>query len=445
MSILLEKHLESIASPANLIINDQIKRYRENCLKCGCTRPYHHFAFGQSPFMPPPTVIEALSDNASKHDYLPTAGIKQLRESAAKFYEHNFGLNCGAEQIIISPGSKEMISMLLATLSGSVLIPVPSWVSYLPQAEILKKEIIPVNTSFGNNYKLTPDQLLQGIERSSQEQKILILNHPHNPTGTMYSESELKELAEICMKNNVVIIADEIYALTSFNKESFVSMGKIYPEGTIVTGGLSKDRSAGGYRLGVGVFPQDQQNLMKNALKIAGSTYSCVAAPIQYAALEAYSENEAVEDHIRYCREINAAVGKYVYNLFSKIPGVKTSKPYGGFYLLVDFNGFKEQLFQLGIKTSLTFAEELLKHEHTALLPGKALLLNENDFSFRCSYVDYGGEEALKEWMNNPPETETEKTEFVLKYCPLIVSGIKNIERFIEQIQKGNYPTHFSN
>ena len=443
MDIILEDHLGTISSPANLVINDQIKEFRKNCQKMGCVRPYHHFAFGQSPFPPPPSVIEALSLNASKHDYLPTAGLESLRELVAKYYKQNFNLSCSLNEIIISPGSKEMISMILAVINGSVLIPVPSWVSYLPQAKILKKEVVSIETNFKDNYKLTPELLLKGVSKSSHDQRILILNHPHNPTGAMYTGAELEELADVCRNNNIVIIADEIYASTSFNMNSFNSMGKVFPEGTIVTGGLSKDRSAGGYRLGVGIFPTGHNRLIEDTLKIAGSTYSCVATPIQYAALEAYSMSEAVESHITSCREINAMVGKYITKLYSQVPEIQTSKPEGGFYLLMDLNEYREQFLKLGINTCSNFAENLLKIEHTALLPGEALLMEEGNFSLRCSYVDYDGSAALKSWYEKPPANETEVDAFVQKHCPLIINGVKHISRYLEQIQQGNYPKHY--
>jgi len=213
MNIILEDHLSKISSPANLLINDQINEFREECRQMGCLRPYSHFAFGQSPFPPPPTVIEALALNASKHDYLPTSGIAPLRELVAKYYHQKFNLGCSAKEVIISPGSKEMISMILAVIHGTVIIPVPSWVSYLPQAAILEKEIVTVKTALTDNFKLTPELLLKAINKSSNDQRILILNHPHNPTGATYSRSEFEDLAEVCRRNNVVIIADEIYAL----------------------------------------------------------------------------------------------------------------------------------------------------------------------------------------------------------------------------------------
>jgi aspartate/methionine/tyrosine aminotransferase len=181
--ILVEEHLGEVVAPANLRINDRVRELRECCRRHGCDRPYHHFAFGESPFPPPPPVVEALIANAGRHSYLPTAGLEELREAVAGYYNRNFDLGCRTEQVVVSPGSKEMISMVLAVASGPVIIPAPSWVSYLPQARIAKKRVIPVRTRSQEGFKLTPSLLARGVKHVHAKQKILILNQPHNPTG----------------------------------------------------------------------------------------------------------------------------------------------------------------------------------------------------------------------------------------------------------------------
>lgn len=110
----------------------------------GCEEVYHHFAFGQSPFPPPPTVVEALMRHAGEHSYLPTAGMPRLREAVAAFHESHFGASCQPDQVLITPGSKQLIALVLAAVQGDVLIPTPAWVSYMPQARILKKHVIPM-------------------------------------------------------------------------------------------------------------------------------------------------------------------------------------------------------------------------------------------------------------------------------------------------------------
>jgi aspartate/methionine/tyrosine aminotransferase len=442
MELLLESHLRHVSSPANLLINDQIGAFRKYCLEHGCRRPYHHFAFGQSPFPPPPTVVKALKANASKHSYLPTAGLPELREAIAAYYRNHFELDCDAKRVIISPGSKEMIAIALSVLQGEVLIPIPSWVSYLPQAKILKKPVAVLRTRREDGFRLTPALLERGLKESQTSQKILILNHPNNPTGAMYSEEELLALAEVCRTHNVFVISDEIYALTAFEPDRFVSMGRIYPEGTLVTGGLSKDRSSGGYRFGVGIIPKGAQELTDDILKVAGSTYSCVAAPIQYAAIEAYSGSEKVERYIRNCAAINAVVGKQTAALLNEIPGVHCAIPQGAFYIYVDFNDYREPFRKVGLNTCPEMCEHMLQVEHTAFLPGSALLLPEDDFSVRCSFVDFDGAKTLKAWRWGAPSTPEQEAGFLRKYCPLVVDGVGYAARFLEQVREGKRPEH---
>ncbi len=440
--IQVEHHLSEIHAPANLRINDQINSFRNKCKSGGCHSPYHHFAFGQSPFPPPPSLVEALARNAKRHSYLPTAGMPELRETIAAYYRKTFAIGCEASQVVVSPGSKEMIAVVLATLSGPLIVPTPSWVSYLPQAKILKKEVMALRTSEQDGYRLTPDLLSHGVGHLSSSQKLLLLNHPNNPTGVVYSESELRDLAEVCRKEGIVVISDEIYALTTFEFESFTSMAVLYPEGTIVTGGLSKDRSCGGYRFGVGIFPGEPAALLQNVTKIAGSTYSCVAAPIQHAGIEGYSLSEGVEEYVRDCRAINSLAGRLISAELNSIDGVRSTIPAGAFYLYVDFNDQAEQFKSLDLPTCATFCEDLLHVEHTALLPGEALLLPRDDYSVRCSYVDFDGEKALAAWRRDKPENEADARAFAEEHFAVMLAGIRNIARYIQQIRTGRRPVH---
>ena len=438
----LEEHLQSISIPANLRINDQIIKYREYCLAHGCNRPYHHFAFGQSPYSPHPTIIEALASHASEHSYLPIAGLPRLKELISNYYKRHFHIQCSSDQIIVSPGSKEMISILLAVLKGNVIIPTPSWVSYLPQAQILRKNVVTVRTRPENSFKLTPDLLENATSKTQSGQSILILNHPNNPTGAIYSEQELMDLTEVCRRHNLFVISDEIYANTTFEVEQFVSMARVFPEGTVVTGGLSKDRSCGGYRLGVGVFPEKSSELIESVLKVAGSTYSCVSSPIQHAAIAAYSPNPIIDKYMQDCRSVNALVGRKMAALLNAIPGVSTTVPFSGFYLFVDFNDQTKEMCRLGIRTCEYLCEDLLATEHIALLPGNSLLLADDNFAVRCSFVDFDGLQALSAWHAKPPGTAEEEDAFVTENCPLIVDGVRYIARYFETIRNGKRPQH---
>lgn len=436
-----EPHLDRVDIPANLRINDQIRRFRDDCRQHGCDKPYHHFAFGQSPFGPPVEVVESLRRHAEKHDYLPTPGLPVLREAVSHYYRCHFRLNSEPDRVVVSPGSKELIAILLAVLEGPVLVPTPSWVSYMPQARILRKEVIAIRTRAQDGFKLTPESLANASSGAASGQCVLILNHPHNPTGLVYTRSELEELAEQCRQRGIVVIADEIYALTSFDREGFTSMGEVFPEGTIVTGGLSKDRSSGGYRLGVGIFPEGEAHLLQNALKIAGSTNSCVAAPIQYAAVKAYSLDDDVESHVRSCAAVNAVVGETAASLFQEAR-CEVSVPRGAFYLFLDWNAACEEFGRIELETSADVAEDVLRVEHAAMLPGDAMLLDESEIAFRCSFVDYDGDAALADWHKRRPSTAADRRAFVHRNCPLIVEGITNLGRYIEQVREHKRPQH---
>ena len=176
---------------------------------------------------------------------------------------------------------------------------------------------------------------------------------------------------------------------------------------------------AGGYRMDVGIFPNNK-DLIEDVLKITGSTYSCVAAPIQYAAIVAYSQDPEIENYIDDCAQIHATIGQITSARLNKIEGVNATIPKGAFYLLVDFNEYSEQLKKIGFNSCAEFCEHLVGVEHTALLPGNSLLLPEDDFSVRLSYVDFNGDDVLKAWQQNRPHTDQEKEDFFEASCPLV-------------------------
>ena len=136
------------------------------------------------------------------------------------------------------------------------------------------------------------------------------------------------------------------------------------------------------------------------------------------------------------------AIGKIASSRLNQIDGIHATIPEGAFYLFVDFNGHKENLNKIGFQTCSEFCEHLVHVEHTALLPGNSLLLPEDDFSVRLSFVDYKGDEVLKAWQQNQPITDQEKEEFFEKYCPLISQGIQNIERYFNQVGNVKLPVH---
>ena len=251
------------------------------------------------------------------------------------------------ERIYVGPGTKELIFNLLEILHGTVILPTPAWLGYLPQIRFLKKNFHMLPTRA--NKKISPNDLRKLALRLQDRQKILILNNPNNPTGLLYDQLELEEIADVCKEQNIAIISDEIYAQTTFNFSKFVSMGKIYPEGTFVTNGLSKSHAAGGYRLGYVIFPQHAVDLKAQFKKILATEYTAVSTPIQYAAVAGFEISKDMDEYFEIIRNIHHIMGEYTHNALVEIDGVKATKPDATFYLLADFNSFATDLQKVKI------------------------------------------------------------------------------------------------
>ncbi len=421
--------------PENLKLNTFLQEFHTTCPHPECSFGYYGFAFGQSPFPVPPLVQVALIKNANKGAYAPVPGIPELRNAISKYNKHYFGMDVAPERIYVGPGTKELIFNLLEILHGTVILPTPAWLGYLPQIRFLKKNfhMLPARA----NKKISPGDLRKLALRLQDRQKILILNNPHNPTGLLHDKYELEEIAYVCREQNITVISDEIYAQTTYDFSKFVSMGKIYPEGTFVTNGLSKSHAAGGYRLGYVIFPQHAVDLRRQFKKILATEYTAVSTPIQHAAVAGFEISKEIDDYFDVTRNIHHLMGEYTYHALSAIEGVKMTKPDATFYLLADFNAFRDDLKRAKITTSQKLSESLIVHPyHTAIVGGDSLVLERTDFSARIAYVDYDGAKVYQTYLENKPKTSSEKFEFVKTNAPKIVAGIEMINKFFENIKK---------
>ena len=287
------------------------------------------------------------------------------------------------------------------------------------------------------NGKIAPNDLKRLALRLQDRQKILILNNPHNPTGMLYNKLELEELADVCRELNITVISDEIYAQTTYDFSKFVSMGKIYPEGTFVTNGLSKSHAAGGYRLGYVVFPQHAVDLKAQFKKILATEYTAVSTPIQHAAVAGFEISHEMDEYFKVTRNIHKIMGEYTYNTLTAIDGIKATKPEATFYLLADFNAYAPELQKAKITTSQKLSEALIVHPyHTAIVGGDSLVLERTDFSARIAYVDYDGARVFDAYQQQTPKTHSERTEFVQNNAPKIVAGLTMLEKFFEALKR---------
>ena len=228
----------------------------------------------------------------------------------------------------------------------------------------------------------------------------------------------MQEIAEVAKKYKVTILSDEIYSRLTFN-DQYKSISNFYPEGTIVSTGLSKWCGAGGWRLGFFAIP-NQLNEIKNSLKILCSeTFTSVSAPIQYAAIEAYKG-----DHTKYLtsvKKILSFTAKYVYqNLKSN--NVIMNKPMGGFYLMPEFLNKK-------FKTSQEMCTDLLNKKGVAMLPGSDFGFLSNKMIARISYTDFDG----KNFMSNISSDTIFDEDLIKQFAPKIVEGTKRIKGWVEK------------
>jgi len=392
-------------------------------------REVFHFGFGQSPFPVPDRIQEGLRRNADKKDYLPTQGLPELREAVSRFYREEFGYDFSSDDVCIGPGSKELIFETLYLVEGVLLVPAPSWVSYGPQASLRGKSVAPILTRRENGYRLTAEELDRTCHRLAQAQKLLILNNPNNPTGSVYREEEIRELVEICRAYQVLVVSDEIYAMINFTGEPHCSVSQHYPEGTIVTGGLSKTFAAGGYRLGVILVPR-QLNIILQALKsVISETFSAVSSPIQYAAVEAYGSFDAIRPFVEKTCQIHQFAGEYLHKRFIEM-GLNCPKPEGAFYLFPDFEAFREPLRSKSVFTGPRLCDRLLEEAGVAVLPGSDFYLPATHLGVRAASVDYDGAKALDAWTGPRDVTPEGTTELF----PRLVEGCDRLERFLQEL-----------
>ena len=375
------------------------------------------FGFGQSPFKVPEDIVQELKNKAHKNKYLPMQGLSELRESVAKYTSNKKNYNYKSENVIIGPGSKELMFLLHVIFDGEIILPAPSWVSYMPQAILGRNKTHILQTKRENNWFPTAIEIEEIILKDKNKNYLILLNSPNNPSGQICEN--LKEISDIANKYNLIILSDEIYSELSF-KNNYESISNFCPEKTIISTGLSKWCGAGGWRLGYFLVPNTLKEIRSMINVLASETFSSVSAPIQYAAVKAY-EN----DHTKYIdksRDILRAVGEYVYeNLKSN--KILINKPQGGFYLMPEFLNKK-------FKSSSKMCDDILIKTGVALLPGSDFGFDKTRMFVRLSFTDFDGKKFMQETQNE----QIINNDLILKFAPKIVEGVDKLKKWSESI-----------
>jgi aspartate aminotransferase len=314
---------------------------------------------------------------AAKHTgYAPVAGIPSLRQVIAAYLQRTRGLAFTPNQIIVAPGSKPLLYTLLQALEGDLLLPVPSWVSYAPHARLAGRRVIPVETDASDHHRLTPQTLSETLSRArfnGANPRILIVNTPSNPTGSMFSGEDTQAIANWSRQHGITLISDEIYAELAHGWRVHISPAQFYPEGCIVTGGLSKAFSAGGWRLGYAALPPGAagKQLMASLRALASEIWSSATTPVQEAAVAAYTPNDELTAYVKASARIHTYATSRLYETLTQA-GTLCPRPAGGFYLYPDFAPWRNALLERGVSTSEQLAHHLLDHWDIATLPGTA-------------------------------------------------------------------------
>lgn len=314
--------------------------------------------------------IAALENGATK--YTPSVGLPQLRQAISDKLKRDNNLDYGIDQICVCSGAKPAVATALRATIGEgdeVIIPSPYWVSYPSMVQLCGGTPVFVETKAENGWKITPEQFEEAM---TPRTKMIILTTPHNPTGAVYSEAELRALGEVALTEDILILADEIYEHLIYGGEKHVSMASLSPELydlTITVNGFSKGYAMTGWRLGYTAAPAEIAKAIK---LIQDHTASNATTFCQHGAIEALTGDQSFISDLREEYDFRR---QYVYDRLSKMPKVKVVEPKGAFYFFLDMSG-------LGMD-SRSLCEKLLERYKVAAVPGIAF---GNDQAIRISY-----------------------------------------------------------
>lgn len=293
--------------------------------------------------------------------YTTTSGITELKEAiCAKFRRDNW-LDYEPKNIIVSTGAKQSLFntiMVLIDPDDEVIIPVPYWVSYEEMVKLAGGKNIFLKTS---NFKINPQDLERAITTKT---KMLIINSPCNPTGVVYEEKELKQIAAICLKHNIYILSDEIYEKLIYGKKhiSIASVNEKIKKLVIVVNGVSKTYAMTGWRLG---YAAGDEEIIKASTRLQDHTTSNPSSISQKAALAALNGSE---DHIEKMVYEYKKRRDFMIERLSRIDGIVAPRPDGAFYVFANISKY----FGKDVMGSMDFCKKLLEEAYVAVIPGAA-------------------------------------------------------------------------
>lgn len=406
-----------IAMPITLAISNRVARLQPSVTVAVTNRAKQlmaegvdvlGFAAGEPDFDTPTPIkeaaIKALRDGQTK--YMPTLGDTQTRGVIAKkLIEEDEILDLTPEHVAISAGGKHALFVSLHCLLDppedsdgepqEVIYPVPAWVSYRPITELAGGKVVEIETTPESDYKMTAEQLADAITPRS---RVLILNSPNNPCGTMYSPEELRAFAAVVADKansiapGLIILSDEIYEKITFGQVEQFSIGSVpeVAERTLTLNGLSKSYAMTGWRIGYTAMPGEFGKYLIRAIGTLQGQMTTNITSFNYPAIRVALTDPTVAEEVEKMRQAFARRAVLIYDRLSEIPGVRCPKPTGAFYAFPDISTLFGHTSPGGrmIASALELSEALLEEALIAVVPGEDFGGCGSDcirISFACS------------------------------------------------------------
>jgi aspartate aminotransferase len=365
----LAKRVSELTPSLTLAIDSKAKALRAEGIDI------YSFGAGEPDFDTPEHIkaaaIEAL--NAGFTKYTPSSGMPELRAAISEKFKRDNGLDYKPSEIIVSNGAKQSCFNAIMAVCGEgdeVIIPAPYWLSYPDMVRLAGAEPVIVQTTQENDWKMTPAQFEEAM---SPRTKMVIINSPGNPTGSVYTKEELRALVEVAADEEITILSDEIYESLTYDGAEHVSVASLTPEAkdlTITVNGFSKAYAMTGWRLGYLGAPE------KIAKAIDSMQSHSTSGPCSFAQKGGLAALTGSQQCVADMREEFNIRREYMFERLSAIHNVTAVKPKGAFYMLANIS-------KLGM-TSTNFADRLLSKANVAVVPGIAF---GDDRVVRLSYA----------------------------------------------------------
>ena len=325
---------------------------------------------GEPDFDTPEHIKQAAIDaiNRGETKYTAVDGTPALKKAVANKLKRDNGLDYSADQILVSCGGKHSFYNLCQAMLDSgdeVIVPAPYWVSYPPMVELTNAKAVILSAGMEQGFKLTPEQLEAAINENT---RMVILNSPSNPTGAVYSEQELRALADVLVKHpDILIVSDDIYEAIVWDTKPYTNILSVAPElydQTMILNGVSKAYSMTGWRIGYAAGPAGLIKAMKTIQSQSTSNPTSVSQAASVAALD--GDQSCINTMLQAFKERHDKV----YPLLDALPGVSCNPAQGAFYLFPDFKAAIAST--ANVTDDIQMAEYLLEHAGVALVPGSA-------------------------------------------------------------------------